>query len=335
MNLFQAIFCCAPLAGALRLHADSDFVQRHAAAHVLSSPQLQVEVMDPNDLARYNIGHRFSPVANVLRVVRDGKDFLFSPVAHDPVQDNGGLAMEFDLSSAHPAPGFEEVPDGGEFLKIGVGVLRKHGTDYHKWTVVKPALTEVTWEPSRAIFHQTCDGTNGYAYALDATVSVAQDTVSIQYHLRNTGKKPFVTEHYAHNFFLFNEVPAGPGYEIEFPYDFELANAGPLVRKDNRTLAFGTEIPKMMPAVNARVSPAITNAVTPPIAIRCVPAGMEVIASVSQPVSRIAIHATVRYFCPEEFVRIALHPGEAFEWTRKYQFLVTGEAPPVSAVGKP
>jgi hypothetical protein len=331
MKLLRALFCWIPLAGAVRAHAEGDFVPKHTAVHVLSSPQLQLEVMDPNDPARYNVGHRFSPVANVLRVVRDGKDFLFSPVAHDPIQDNGGMAMEFDLSNPHGAPGFAEAPEGGEFVKIGVGVLRKHGTDYHKWTVVSPAVTDVVWEPSRAVFHQVCDGTNGYAYALEATVSVEQDTVSIQYRLHNTGTKSFVTEQYAHNFLLFNDTPVGPGYEIEFPYDFQVANPGTLVRKGDRTLVFGSEIPPAMRAVNAQVTPGLADAVAPPIVIRCVSAGMEVIASVSQPVFRIAIHATTKYFCPEQFVRIALGPGETFEWTRKYQFLTTVPSAPASA----
>ena len=77
---------------------------RHVAARVLKNDFLQAEVMEPNDPGRYFRGVRFSPVADILRVVMAGKDFLFSPGAHDPLTDNCGLRMEFDLGTGPTAP---------------------------------------------------------------------------------------------------------------------------------------------------------------------------------------------------------------------------------------
>ena len=67
----------------------------HAGSRVLAAGNLVVEVMDPSDPQRYNCGVRFTPVAAVLGARLGGREFLYNPVAHNPVNDHGGLAAEF------------------------------------------------------------------------------------------------------------------------------------------------------------------------------------------------------------------------------------------------
>jgi len=294
---------------------------RHQAAHLLESGALQIEVMDPADPERYNRGVRFSPVANVLRATLDGHDFLFSPAAHEPVTENCGLAMEFDIcTTGGSPPGFEETAMGEGFLKVGVGVLRKDVERYSffkAYEVIEPAETRATWARDRAEFEQFSKGVNGRAYSLKAGVLVKGNSVEISCSLTNTGRKAFSTEQYAHNYFLFDNAVAGPGYVLKFPWDFEATGLQPQQRAHGREIEFFEAFPPEVKAVNAVIKPAgDRNEVT-----TINPAnGLAVRAWTSLPVSRIALHATPAYLCPEMFVRIDLEPGETKEWTRGYEF---------------
>jgi hypothetical protein len=78
--------------------------EQHPAVRVLQSDQLRVVVMDPHAPDRYYRGVSFSPVAGVLQVSMGGRNFLFAPDQHDPLKDNGGLAMEFDLFQGNSGP---------------------------------------------------------------------------------------------------------------------------------------------------------------------------------------------------------------------------------------
>ncbi|MDR2673612.1 MAG: hypothetical protein LBC18_01770 [Opitutaceae bacterium] len=285
---------------------------------------LVVEVMDPAAPGRYHTGARFSPVANVLRARLGGREFLFAPAEHDPLRDNGGLAMEFDLQTPGGPPGFAEAAIGGCYLKIGVGTLRKRAENYEFHTpqeLVEPARTAVEWGDGRAVFRQVCAPVNGYACALTAEVLVGGARVEVRCVLENTGGKPFGTEHYAHNYFLFDGAPVGPGCRLKFPFEFEAGGLGGGAARDGREIIF-TAVPAA--AVNLRIAPpagapnrvAVSHALT----------GQRVLCRVSRPASRVAVHATARYLCPEQFVRITLAPGEKAEWTRSYDFS-TGDSP--------
>lgn len=297
---------------------------RPDAVHTLKTDRMQVEVMDPLDLECYYRGIRFSPVANVLKVTMDGKEFLFCPTDHDPLQQNAGLAMEFDLAGTEFAPqGFAEASEDGGFLKIGVGVLKKSGDEYKFWLpfeVLERAKTDVKWETDRAIFRQTCKGASGYAYALDAEVVAAGNVVTITYKLNNTGTRTFTTEQYAHNFFQFDGHATGPDYEIEFPYDFDATIPKPVIEKHERTLRLIGEISLKMKAAEARVFAKDDSRKTDSVVVKNTKAGMDIRASMSLPAERVIVHAGREYVCPEQFVKISLKPGESRQWVRTYEF---------------
>jgi len=280
--------------------------------------------MDPTDPERYNRGVRFSPVANVLRVEVDGKNFLFSPEKHDPTMENGGLAMEFDINTTGKAPvGFAETAMGDGFVKVGVGVLRKDTEQYDFFRGYEPielARTTAAWGADKARFEQTCAGVNGYAYGLEAEVTVTGNRVEVRCVLRNTGEKAFSTEQYAHNYFVFDGATVGPGYQLQFPFDFEVARLERDQDKIGRTIDFARAFSPEIKSVNAVVAPAAGAHATNDLTVVNPSKGMKVRATTSLPIKRIAVHVTPVYLCPEMFVKIDLEPGEAKEWTRGYEF---------------
>lgn len=311
--------------------------RRHEAARVLASGRLRVEVMDPVSPDRYNRGNRFSPVANVLRATLDGTDFLFSPVAHDPLNDNAGLAMEFDLFEWPEGgpPGFSEAKEGESFVKVGVGLLKKQGDEYgfyKPYETVALAPTTVTWGSDCAKFRQSCRSPGGYAYVLEAAVRVHDHSLEIEYRLRNTGEKSFATEQYAHNFFSLGGMSIGPDYEIEMPGAFTMEETGMKVLKAHgRNVGFLRDIPAKKASNATLMLAPTTPAAEETITVSHLVKGWAIKARVSLPTSHVAIHAEPGYLSPEQFVRIRLKPGESASWIRSYEFLTDTPAQARSA----
>lgn len=289
--------------------------------HIIQSRNLTLEVMDPNSQERYNQGVRFSPVANVLKVRRAGKDYLAAPVEHDPLFHNGGLAMEFDQGNPSGPPGFNEAPMEGGFIKVGVGVLGKNRETYSFWPqypIVELAQTRVEWEADRALYEQTCDGVNGYAYRLNAEVRVERSVVTVIYRLTNTGSRPFTSDQYAHNYFCFDGHPVGPGYTATFPHPIPAPAEGiPVLRRRPGTLVY----PELL------VKPANVTVEAPEgwkgpnqVRVRHAAKGMAVTVTTSLPNLRTLVHASAQYLSPQQYVLLQLEPNKTIEWTRAYEF---------------
>jgi len=70
----------------------------YAGTRILHSGSLIVEVGDPDSPdCRWNQGLRFSPVANVIRVQLNDRDFCYAPTSGGSLNYLGGLPMEFDI----------------------------------------------------------------------------------------------------------------------------------------------------------------------------------------------------------------------------------------------
>ncbi|MCK6490916.1 MAG: hypothetical protein L6R48_21905 [Planctomycetes bacterium] len=299
---------------------------RHAGARVLERDGLRLEVMDPDAPERYHRGVRFTPLAAVLRASRGGHEFLYNPIEHDPQDDHAGLAAEFDLCipggpAADLPPGFAAAPVGGSFLKVGVGVLRKHAPDYHLFhrpPLVAAAATTAAWEAARVLYRQDCRGPGDLAYRLDALLRLEDGgVVAVDWTLANTGSAAFATRQYSHNFLRFDGHDVGPGYELTFPHPVACSPLNPEQRLDGSTIRFEAPIPTWL---NAQVE------APPGVAAACTlafpAAGLSTTCTTSIPIQHTAIHARAGYVAPEQFVRLELAPGEARSWTRSYRFAV-------------
>jgi hypothetical protein len=294
---------------------------------ILGDGRLRIEVMDPASPERYNRGVRFATVAAVLRATYAGHSFLHAPAKHDPVDDHGGLASEFDLCipggpREHLPPGWREASEGGGFLKIGVGVLRKQGKDYHLFhhpALLSPASTTVIWEASRATFTQTCQGVDGYAYELGAVVTVRDPEITIDWNLANTGSTAFATRTYAHNFLRFDDHDAGPGYELAFPFPIAVSGANPEQRVAGQIVQFTSRIPTW---VNMAIAWPADYVGANSCVLSHPEAGMSLTCTTSLSSDLIAIHARAAYISPEQFVRLELAPGVQATWSRTWRFAV-------------
>jgi len=323
----------------------------HEGTRLLRSGSLVVEVGDPESNAcRWNTGVRFSPVANVLRVQLDGREFAYSPVNGGAVGSGfaGGLPMEFDIGQEDfqpDPPGYNEGRNGDPFLKIGVGILRRDGSAYNfsrDYPVIEPAHTSVTWQPDRAHFVQTLSGTaNGYACRLEEDLIVKNDRLIMHYRLHNTGTKEFTTEQYIHNFLRFDGRSVGPKVKLSFPYDFTASPAvapwtppGPL---RSPRIAAGPDVVRVANAIlyMQRISsvPKIwiykPQDYARPDVFRAEHTAtlQSIVIGSSIPAAYIGIWTTDYQVSPEQFIRITLAPGQMSEFTRTYVFSVDGFVP--------
>lgn len=136
---------------------------------------------------------------------------------HDPYRHDGicGPVDEFT------AIGYEEA--GSEFLKIGVGILRKSSDApydrFLRYDIVNPGIRSTVVGAESIVFKHVLS-TPEYAYEYTKTICLSQDKPGfcIEYALRNTGRSPLNCSVYNHNFFTLDGAVTGPSIEISFPF---------------------------------------------------------------------------------------------------------------------
>lgn len=323
----------------------------HAGTRILRSGNLVVEIGDPDSLdCRWNQGLRFSPVANIIQVKLNGREFCYAPVTGGSLSYVGGLPMEFDIGqeSFQPdPPGYNEGSNGSPFLKIGVGILTRNASPYNfssSYPVVELAQTTTTWEPDRARFVQTLSGTaNGYSCRFQEDVIVKNDTLLLVYVLTNTGTKTFTTEQYLHNFLTFSQQGVGPNYRVYFPYDItaspevQLWQPPQLEKVGRGGYEFVDKNPPMARLENMilytkPISSVPKTWIYKPedylgpdtIAIEQTDVGQRVIIDSTLRSAYVGIWTTSYQVSPEQFVFITLVPGEQAMFTRTYTFSTDG-----------
>lgn len=192
---------------------------------LLTDGKVELEVFVPDDKIGYYRGCRFDWSGIAKRLEWMGYVFyLANTTKHNPVSANtlAGPAGEFGMKNP---PGYDAASVGETFLKIGVGHLVKQADDGYKFhqnykiaeTPVWITESGYDWIQS----HQSVSIKNGYGYEYTKRIELTKDHpgFSIEYRLKNTGKKLVDTTHYNHNFTLFNEKPLQPPLYVEFPFE--------------------------------------------------------------------------------------------------------------------
>jgi len=325
----------------------------HAGTRILQSGNMVVEVGDPDSPdCRWNQGLRFSPVANVLRVQLNNRDFCYSPTSGGDLSYLGGMPMEFDIGqeSFQPdPPGYNEGTNGSAFLKVGVGILSRNSSAYNfstNYPVIELAQTTTTWQPDRARFVQTLSGTaNGYCCRLEEDLIVKNDRIIMHYVLTNTGTKTFTTEQYLHNFLTFSQRNVGPNYRVYFPYQMTASPEvtqwrPPELKPVGRGHQWVDDNPPMVSLANMILYTKTISSVPKiwiykpedylgpdAIAVEQTEACQRVIIDSTLRSAYVGIWTTSYQVSPEQFVIVTLAPGEVADYTRTYRFSADGSMP--------
>jgi len=290
----------------------------------LQNRSLSVDIDEPGSVYRWT---RFDWTGFIRQVTLDGRITFCTGEKADAadVRHLGrGICNEFGID--RPV-GYADCPVGGEFPKIGVGLLtRQSNGPYHfsGYYPLEPARHECRITDSRAAsFSSECRAPRGYDCRLSKTVSLEETRIVISYRLENIGSRDIQTSEYCHNFIALNDSPISPDYRLELPFDIrepgfgETVNPGGIV--EIRASSFGwkgtpqapfffSNIGRPEPASsgwrlwNARLRAGVRECVTPAAAA-------------------MNLWGTTHVVSPELFVEINLGPGETMEWQRRFEFL--------------
>jgi hypothetical protein len=303
-----------------------DFSAQYASS-VLENGMLKVRYYLPDRHDGYYRGTRFDWSGLVFRVEYAGHRFLSEfRHEHDPLNhdDICGTAEEFGINAP---PGYAESAVGDLFLKVGIGLLERPDTNEYSFSRRYPIAQEGAWtirsETNRVEFRQECHGTNGWAYnyvktlKLDSRVPV----LTIRRVLKNTGTRDINTDHYGHNFLEIDDLPAGPDYVIEFPFQPRFgAGSRPngCIGTHDRSIVFLKEVPDEE-SVWVRVE-GFSNTGDNSIRVRHRRAGATMEIRTDQPATRMAFYSHGGVLSPEPFVEVRLPPGFTKEWRTTYTF---------------
>lgn len=313
-----------------------DFERRHRGTRVLRSADghLALEVLDPSDLPpEYLHRDRFSPAAFIAQVKFRGEPFVYAAINDKPREFLGGIPMEFDIKERTLPPGFTEAAEGEPFLKIGVGILAKTGDEYRfgkDYPDIEKAKTDVDWRPDGATFRQRLSrSVRGYACELDVDLSLENEAIVLEYTLRNTGRRPFVTEQYLHNFLRFGDHDLGPDYRIVFPYRYALCDrygrpspTRPAIFDpvNDRVLSFAEPSAVDKPTAKTYVFAPPDYEGPNTMAVEHLASGRGLKIESSLPAYNIGLWTTAFQLSPEVNILLTLEPKETARFTRTYRF---------------
>ncbi|WP_054955259.1 hypothetical protein [Paenibacillus dakarensis] len=292
--------------------------------YILENDRLSIEIASIGEAYR---GTRFDWTGFITQVSwKDEQNEVHTfcvPESLIPGEGTGGIGLCNEFGIADPI-GYDEALPGEPFPKLGVGRLTR--IDEADYSFVSPYPNEpyhmeekVTSEAALYKVHaQDC---NGYAVEYSKTITVKGSRLIIEYHLHNTGVKPVETTEYVHNFMRIDQHPVGPDYEITLPgemltKDMEQEYTPSVLHIDNVKVTWN-EVPSQ--PFYGRLNE-ISTVTGPTWELVHRPSGVGVREWDNFPVAYIALWGEGHVVSPENFIQIAIQPGESQSWKREYEF---------------
>jgi len=316
------------LAAAMAVCAAAAQAQIPPPQVLLRNRSATARVYLPDPQRGYYLGTRFDWSGQVfsLRTLRHeffGQWYdVEDPLRHDSIM---GPVEEFRTGAA--ALGYAEAAPGGEFVRIGVGILRKPGDgpfeNFRTYEIVDAGQWKIRRARAWVEFVHAIRPSNGYSYEYRKKVRLVRQKpqLVIEHTLKNTGTKTIETDQYNHNFFVIDGLPAGPGVQVVFPFELQPVrkfSADFVENRGNRIEIVG-EIPAGASAIGEfrgfSTSPADYD-----IRVEHQPAGAGVRIRGSLPLAKLVFWCMRRTFCPEPYVHLSVPPGRQVSWSLTYDF---------------
>lgn len=295
-------------------------------------------VLLPDAKTGYYRGSRFDWSGLVARVEFEGHTYFGEwKTPHDPEGNDDVVGTAEEFGNTYPGTsgplGYADAKPGEDFLKIGVGLLRKiEEPEYRFWfgyQITKPGTWTIRHGPNWVEFRQGLSGANGYGYSYTKRITLPEKRpeLVITRTLRNTGTKALATSHYCHDFTIIDGEPVGPNYRVQFP--FTVTTKSDLEQRAElrgSTITFPSVF-REDESVFAELAGFSAAASDHAATVENLKSGAGVKIEGSRPLARFHFWATHRAACPEPFVQIELAPGEQAEWQTKYSFFVQEQSP--------
>ena len=223
--------------------------------------------------------------------------------------------------------GWDEAPQGGRFIKIGVGVLRKVEDRYNRYLPYE-VLDCGTWsvkkkKESVEFTQELVDTETGYAYQYTKVVRLEKDKpkMVIEHSLKNTGRNVIQSSVYNHNFVVLDNQPPGPDFRLMVPFQIlpsRPPNADLVEIRGNQVvykkqLSGEDEAVVMIGGFTDRISD--TEII---IENRKVGAGMRITGD--RPLVRSILWSVRTVLAIEPYIAIEIQPGSELKWKNTFEY---------------
>jgi hypothetical protein len=243
------------------------------------------------------------------------------PLVHDAIT---GPAESFDTDGA--GLGYAEAQAGGQFIRIGVGVVEKPEerafSAFNTYKVLDPGKWKVSQGKNWIEFQQTLTSKIGYAYVYTKRITLVEGKpeMVIAHSLKNTGNQMISTTQYNHNFFVMDGKMSGPGITLKFPFALKVVTdfKGMLEAK-GRELAFLKDLTGNQSA-QSLIQGYGPTAKDHEIVIENKIAGTGVKITGDRPIVRFNFWTRKETVCPEPYIQITIPSGKTEKWETRYQF---------------
>ena len=249
---------------------------------------------------------------------------IYNPKIHDAIS---GPVEEF------VALDFSDTKAGADFVKIGVGVLKKPNdkpynfatnyeiTEHGKRTVKrKNDVVEFT--------HELTDKTGyGYVYTKIVKLTKGKPELVLEHSLKNTGKKTISTSVYNHNFFMIDHEPTGPGMKITFPFEVGAEGKGfdSIAHVEGKSIIYKRALEKKENVFSAGLKGLTSSVKDYNLLIENVKTGAGVRITGDQPIEKLVYWACTTTACPEPYIKLNVELGKVVKWNIHYEFVTAAK----------
>ena len=242
---------------------------------------------------------------------------VYDPKIHDAIL---GPVEEFS------AIGYEQAPAGGEFVRIGIGGLRKPETrrfeSFGYYEIINPGKWTVKKAKDNVSFTHQLKDAAGYSYVYEKKVKLVKGKpqMVLEHKLKNTGKKAIQTSVYCHNFFMIDQEPTGPNIVIKFAFPLSVSKEDPLVRINGQQIEYTRKFEPKESVFFGDVQKHSKSVRDYDFRIENIKTRAGVRITCDKPISKINFWSSSTTQCPEPYIDINIQPGESFSWNITYDF---------------
>ncbi len=284
-----------------------------------------IEASVSTEFGNYYQAQRFDWSGFIFSLKCNGHSYFGEWVdSHDPTfHDNAcGPAEEFRQI------GYDNAKVGENFLKIGVGVLKKNTdrpyTFRVNYEIVDGGKWECTFDKTSITYTQTLKSDiASYIYKKTIELVEGKPEMKIRHTLKNIGKTDISSDVYCHNFFMIDNEPAGKSIRLKCAYN----PTGAERRNDTNeysdiagdTIFFKDTLPPDKSVLYCMFD-GYDKVENNDFIFENLRTGASVRITGDRPLEKFAFWSCTKTYCVEPFVNIFIKPNEEFSWCLTYNF---------------
>src|SRR5258706_1738842 len=291
----------------------------------ISNSHIRAKLYLPDPQSGYYRATRFDWSGVIASLEWKGHSYFgkwfdrYDPKLHDAIS---GPGEEFLTNNA--GLGYDEAKAGENFVKIGVGAIRKPDEpgfrQFNTYEIADAGKWTVRHGRSWVEFTHELRDTNGYAYVYHKKLRLAGDRLILDHRLRNTGRKVIESAVYEHNFLMLDGVSSGPDLALRFRFEPRaLRSFNGLAEIRGKEVAYLKEL-QTGETVFSELEGFGAAAADYDIYVENRKTGAGVRQTGNRPISRLVLWSIRSNISPEAYINLKIAPGSEASWRITYHF---------------